>query len=270
MTHSAALAPVLSPKTVPDVTCIDAAVKNASHTLARLARPALPVSTLNALAEFYEERDAKSKEFENLKSQAEDDFAIQQWSMSAFTEDWNASQFWYTDETATVLAQALLDGAHAATRIAVVSAPSVFISLKNLISKLEAHEHPQLTLFEFDRRFNIFREFVYYDFAQPLKLDAGLKGVFDRIICDPPFLSEDCQTKTAMTVQWLVKPALSSGTELVRLISCTGERMADLILRLYSKFGMQNTNFTPKHAKGLSNEFRCYANFTCTSWELSS
>ncbi|KAL9084409.1 MAG: hypothetical protein Q9159_005243 [Coniocarpon cinnabarinum] len=244
MTHSAALAPVLSPKTVPDVT-------------------ALPVSTLNALAEFYEERDAKSKEFENLKSQAEDDFAIQQWSMSAFTEDWNASQFWYTDETATVLAQALLDGAHAATRIAVVSAPSVFISLKNLISKLEAHEHPQLTLFEFDRRFNIFREFVYYDFAQPLKLDAGLKGVFDRIICDPPFL-------TAMTVQWLVKPALSSGTELVRLISCTGERMADLILRLYSKFGMQNTNFTPKHAKGLSNEFRCYANFTCTFWELSS
>lgn len=28
-----------------------------------------------------------------------------------------------------------------------------------------------------------------------MKLPAELKGAFDRIICDPPFLSEDCQTK---------------------------------------------------------------------------
>lgn len=53
--------------------------------------------------------------------------------MEAFTEDWNASQFWYSDETATVLAKQLLDGATDETRIAVVSAPSAFIQLKNLI-----------------------------------------------------------------------------------------------------------------------------------------
>ena len=28
-----------------------------------------------------------------------------------------------------------------------------------------------------------------------MKLPVELKGAFDRIICDPPFLSEDCQTK---------------------------------------------------------------------------
>lgn len=73
--------------------------------------------------------------------------------MDAFTEDWNASQFWvsicyskegnrdvliifgrkYADETAEALARQLLDGATAETRIAVVSAPSVFIQIKNVL-----------------------------------------------------------------------------------------------------------------------------------------
>ena len=57
--------------------------------------------------------------------------------MDAFTEDWNVSQFWYSDETATVLARQLLDGATDETKIAVVSAPSAFIQLKNLLVSRE-------------------------------------------------------------------------------------------------------------------------------------
>jgi hypothetical protein len=53
--------------------------------------------------------------------------------MDAFTEDWNASQFWYSDETAMVLARQLLQGATDESKIAVVSAPSAFIALKNLL-----------------------------------------------------------------------------------------------------------------------------------------
>jgi hypothetical protein len=95
-------------------------------------RRQLSGSALDALKEFYGERDARQKQFENLKSQAEDDFEGKL-SMDAFTEDWNASQFWYNDETATVLARQLLDGATDDTKIAVVSAPSAFIQLKNLM-----------------------------------------------------------------------------------------------------------------------------------------
>jgi len=54
-------------------------------------------------------------------------------SMDSFTEDWNESQFWYSDETAKTLAEQLLDGATAETRIAVISAPSVFVAMKNLL-----------------------------------------------------------------------------------------------------------------------------------------
>ena len=45
------------------------------------------------LKEFNSERDARQKQFEELKNQAEDDFDGKL-SMEAFTEDWNASQFW--------------------------------------------------------------------------------------------------------------------------------------------------------------------------------
>lgn len=39
----------------------------------------------------------------------------------------------YSDETADLLARQLLDGATSETRIAVVSAPSVFVALKNIL-----------------------------------------------------------------------------------------------------------------------------------------
>lgn len=54
---------------------------------------------------------------------------------------------------------------------------------------------PKINLLEFDERFGVFKEFVHYDFEHPTRLPSELKGTFDRIICDPPFLSEDCQTK---------------------------------------------------------------------------
>ncbi|KFG82414.1 N-6 adenine-specific DNA methyltransferase 2 [Metarhizium anisopliae] len=122
----------------------------------------LSAHALAALAEFNAERDVHQSKFEELKAQAEDDAQL---SMTAFTEDWNESQFWYSEETAEVLANELLEASNPKTRI------------------------------EHDPRFGVFSEFVYYDFQQPLKLPNELKGSLDCIICDPPFLSEDCQTK---------------------------------------------------------------------------
>ncbi|EDN95177.1 hypothetical protein SS1G_11052 [Sclerotinia sclerotiorum 1980 UF-70] len=120
--------------------------------------PVLSGSALDALKEFYADRDAHQQKFEALKQRAEDQADGVPLTMDAFAEDWNESQFWYSNETATILAQELLRDAVAETVIAVVSAPSVFIQLKNIV---EAH----------------------------------LKGCADRVICDPPFLSEECQTK---------------------------------------------------------------------------
>lgn len=194
--------------------------------------------------------------------------------MEAFTEDWNASQFWYTDATATTLATQLLENCTAETRICVLSAPSVFLQLKNLLASWERPESEkpgQITLLEFDTRFGVFSEFQFYDFKSPTKLPSEMKGRFDRIIIDPPFLSEDCQTKTALTVRWLAKSWQQTGTDgegALKLIACTGERMEGLIHKLYSKLGVKTTDLVVEHAKGLSNEFRCYANCEGGHWKL--
>lgn len=243
---------------------------------------------MEALASFYSDRDARDKQFEDLKTQAEEDYDGQRtWTMETFAEDWNASQFWvrildlcprtasrsdlvmqYSDETATALAKELLEGASHETHIAVVSAPSVFIQLKNLTADMPTAERPSLTLLEFDERFAVFKnEFVFYDFASPLKLPGDFKGRFDRLVVDPPFLNADCQTKAAMTVRWMSKQRSSSPSP-EKLIICTGERMQSLILKLYGQAQVSTTTFRPVHTKGLSNEFYCYANFASTLWSF--
>ncbi|ROW01825.1 hypothetical protein VPNG_07832 [Cytospora leucostoma] len=237
----------------------------------------LSAHALDALKDFYTDRDARAKRFEQLRAEAEQRAASggggggcgaaestlkYPLSMEAFGEDWNESQFWYSDETATLLAKQLLNGATSETKIAVVSAPSVFIALKNILASYPADApRPALTLLEHDNRFAVFHEFVFYDFKQPIKLPAALQGSIDRIICDPPFLSEDCQTKAALTVRWMSKSKDS------RLIVCTGERMETLVTKLYQSFGLKTTDYEPVHARGLSNEFFCYANVEAEPWQ---
>jgi NADH dehydrogenase (ubiquinone) 1 alpha subcomplex subunit 9 len=60
--------------------------------------------------------------------------------------------------------------------VVVVSAPSVFVQLKNLtVGKPDA---PKLVLLEHDNRFAVFKDqFVFYDFAQPIRL-PGTYGKF--------------------------------------------------------------------------------------------
>ncbi|KAI4121517.1 MAG: hypothetical protein LQ338_006314 [Usnochroma carphineum] len=228
--------------------------------------PKLSADTLAVLGDFYSERAQDEKRFEDLKAQMEQQQCETPLSMNMFSEDWNASQFWYSDDTATLLARQLIDGATTDTKIAIVSAPSAFIQVKNQLAS--ASEVPQITLLEFDQRFDVFREFVHYDFQSPTKLPGDLKGKFDRVLCDPPFLSTDCQTKAALTVRWLSKKnALKPQESSSRWILCTGERMEELIHKLYP--GIRTTTFRPRHAQDrLSNDFRCYANFESEIWKM--
>ncbi|OAA54797.1 n-6 adenine-specific DNA methyltransferase 2 [Niveomyces insectorum RCEF 264] len=243
----------------------------------------LPPSTLEALQAFYAERDEHARRFADLRAAAEaaaeasaqasveaDKLPVPL-SMAAFNEDWNESQFWYSDETARTFAQRLLEGTDASSTVVVVSAPSAFVALKNLVATRSVEQRPRLFLLEHDTRFAVFgAEFVPYDYQEPTKLPSFLRGAADRIICDPPFLSDDCQTKAALTVRWLGKTTKAAETPEapgVRVIVCTGERMAPLITaKLYAAQGVRTTTYEPHHARGLGNEFYCYANFECDDW----
>ncbi|KAI1294127.1 putative N6-adenine methyltransferase-domain-containing protein [Xylaria venustula] len=243
----------------------------------------LSAGALAALTEFYAERDAQTGKLEKLKAEVEADdrnengerdetqkrgdvdvSAPAELSIHTFTEDWNESQFWYSDETADLLARQLLDGTSDDSVVAVVSTPSVFVALRKITAAAGyTGPKPKTFLLEHDYRFAVFPEFVFYDFAQPFQLPAHLKGAVDRIIVDPPFLSDDCQTKMAMTIiGWLARTKDTS----TRVMICTGERMETLVNRLYKPLGVATTTFEPVHS-GLKNEFRCYANFECGAWQ---
>ncbi|KAI5232357.1 N-6 adenine-specific DNA methyltransferase-like protein 2 [Aureobasidium subglaciale] len=180
-------------------------------------RPQLDASTMALLQEFYTERDEREKQFEDLKAKAEDEFDCSKpLSMDLFTESWQDSQFWYKDETATVLAEQLLDGVTEDSKIAVVSAPSVYIQLRNLLNDRERYPiRPKLMLLEFDERFGVFKDdFSFYDYKQPFKLDP------------------------ALTVRWLAKTWEAP----LKLVQCTGERMESLAHKLYGKAARSSHN----------------------------
>lgn len=69
-------------------------------------------------------------------------------------------------------------------------------------------------LFEYDQRFGAYgSDFVFYDYNEPMKFDKVLLNSFDLVVVDPPFLSEECLTKSLQTARSLMKK---------HVILCTG------------------------------------------------
>lgn len=226
----------------------------------------LSSSALDALKQFYAERDAHTEKFAKLQAAAQEKERLaaeeqaQPLSMELFTEDWGKSQFWYKDETANLYARQLLEGATEDMTIAIVSTPSVFVALKNILNAADASQpRPKIFLLEHDNRFAVFPEFVFYDYTQPMKLPASMKGSVSRLMIDPPFLDEDCQTKFALTARWLALPPTASPAP--RFIISTGERCKAMIDKLYRAYSVRPTDYELLHRGGLSNEFYCYTNF---------
>jgi hypothetical protein len=139
----------------------------------------LSPATLLALQQFMGQKDTEEKKFAELKKSSELNFETLK--MQDFAEDWNLSQFWYSNDTADDLAKM----ASTSKRIACIACPSTFLALKRAGTKAN------VTLFEYDPRFEVFgSDFHMYDFNAPLKLDESLLASFDTIYADPPFLSE--------------------------------------------------------------------------------
>ncbi|XP_006894161.1 PREDICTED: N(6)-adenine-specific DNA methyltransferase 2 [Elephantulus edwardii] len=197
--------------------------------------PQLSAHTLAALQEFY----AEQKQRTDLSG--DDKFNI-----GIIEENWQLSQFWYSQETALRLAEEAIAVAGEGGRIACVSAPSVYQKLREL------HRGDISTyLFEYDRRFAVYgEEFIFYDYNNPLDLPKKIVAhSFDIVIADPPYLSEECLRKTSETVKHLTQN---------KILLCTGAIMEEAAAEL---LGVKMCKFIPRHTRNLANEFRCYVNY---------
>ncbi|XP_063187112.1 EEF1A lysine methyltransferase 1 isoform X2 [Chroicocephalus ridibundus] len=167
--------------------------------------PQLSSHTLAALQEFYLEQQQR----EGMKTSQ----GFNQYSVGSIEEDWQLSQFWYSDETASCLANEAVVAAGKGGRIACVSAPSVYQKLKEQDGK-----DFSVCILEYDRRFSVYgEEFIFYDYNHPLNLPENLlPHSFDIVIADPPYLSEECLQKTAETIKYLTKG---------KILLCTGTQV---------------------------------------------
>ncbi|KAI5962100.1 EFM5 [Candida pseudojiufengensis] len=235
----------------------------------------LSAHALAALQEFKTEEKTRLEKFEQLYQESEDKFDQQQApkniTIDDFKEDWQLSQFWYSDETAMILGKALLEGADEDTVVVIASAPSVYAAIKQLPQDEVPTKH--IYLLEYDPRFKVLagnEHFSVYDYNKPNDIPSHLRNKCHRLLIDPPFLEEECQTKSAESAKnLLVKDKTSktkSGDLKYKLISSTGERMHEVVLKNYPDTKM--TDFLPEHKNGLSNEFRCYANFEGFYWKF--
>lgn len=112
----------------------------------------------------------------------------------------------------------------------------------------------RIYLFEYDTRFERLVPssdlFVAYDYNTPLKFPPELRGKIDCVLADPPFLSDECLTRTAMTVRALLKKASS------RTMVCTGGKMEELVPKVFP--GVKRKGWDPRHKGGLANAFACF------------
>ena len=92
-----------------------------------------------------------------------------------------------------------------------------------------------MKLFEYDKRFASVAgdDFVYYDYKNPMSFgqmtnnsEVCLREYFDVVIADPPFLSEECMTKSSVTVKYLAKKD-------AKLLFCTGKLFDEIKYVMY-------------------------------------
>lgn len=133
-------------------------------------------------------------------------------------------------------------------RIALLSCPSLYSSIKKI------HPSGIVRLFEFDTRFAIHSDFVFYDYKDEIRNGINLRSYenyFDIILSDPPFLSQECIENTAKIIRKLRKENAS-------IVMCSGQTAKHWI---EEQLHLNLCGFRPGHDNNLANEFCSYANF---------
>nr|CAG4645694.1 EOG090X0ABW [Lynceus sp. MCZ IZ 141354] len=194
-----------------------------------------------ALLEFLAEKKEREEKLEIIKNSQEQESVVD----IELEENWQLSQFWYDEKTTKTLGEEALRLAGESGSIACISCPTIYRHLRK-----NKPQSCNVKLLEFDTRFAMYGEdFLFYDYRSPLELPRDMQSGFNVVIADPPFLSEECLTKTAVTIKFLAKGAV---------ILCTGAIMEDLAKRLLH---LNLCNFLPHHSNNLANDFRCFSNY---------
>lgn len=196
------------------------------------------------------------------------------------------SQFWYNNSTVRDLVKIAKKTLNPGDKLALISCPTLYKLMKDELETncegmislgliINAYKlfNIAVHLYEYDLRFSVFgSDFIKYDYNTPLKVPQIYQEYYDLVIADPPFLSEECLTKTAETIKYICKEKIILCTGnlakiflmLIELLvlSVLGATMSSLAKVLLN---LDKVNFEPTHRSNLANEFYCFSNYDIDS-----
>ncbi|OIV89506.1 hypothetical protein TanjilG_20425 [Lupinus angustifolius] len=201
--------------------------------------PVLSSHALAALKEFLAEQQSHSATVSDAGDSEE---------VALVSEDWRLSQFWYSSETATTVAEEVLTLCDSVdSRVACIACPTLYAYLKKMDPNVSVQ------LLEYDKRFEQYgSDYTFYDYNHPEELPLELKHSYKVVVADPPYLSEECLKKVAEAISFLIKPRESF------LLLLTGEVQKE---RAAEILGLHPCGFRPQHTSKLGNEFRLFSNY---------
>ncbi|KIM78231.1 hypothetical protein PILCRDRAFT_75814 [Piloderma croceum F 1598] len=185
---------------------------------------------------------------------------------TAFAEDWQLSQFWYTTPFAHRLAEAVHTVIPAPTErsnIAYICCPTGYIASQNL------YQSATPLLLEYDQRFAVAAassggHFIHYDLEEDTLPDT-IKGTVELAIVDPPFLNEGSTEDLFVTNRHLaraLKQVLHPTKGKLVLITSTSVTCLSEVYGSVPQLGpLRLAKLQPEHV-GLKNDFACW-----TTWE---
>jgi len=122
--------------------------------------------------------------------------------LSTTKEAEDLNQYWYSNRSIDAMVRDVeFVCAEETTRACFLSTPSVYFSLCKDV-------RARSWCFDLDEQWKNDRGFVRYDFNAPLDFpnSATLKGTFDMVVIDPPFITREVWEKYTETARFLLKP----------------------------------------------------------------
>mmetsp|Transcript_108294 Transcript_108294/g.233313 ORF Transcript_108294/g.233313 Transcript_108294/m.233313 type:complete len:382 (+) Transcript_108294:98-1243(+) len=126
------------------------------------------------------------------------------------------NQYWYSKDTIQAFVDEVCDCSGTA---ALVSSPSIYFSLPE-------PARGRCKVLDYDRQWEADPGFVFYDFEDPDGIPEGIRGTFDFVLVDPPFITREVWEKYAAATRMLVR---EGGRILCTTIAENREMMHELL-----------------------------------------
>mmetsp|Transcript_1816 Transcript_1816/g.2904 ORF Transcript_1816/g.2904 Transcript_1816/m.2904 type:complete len:183 (+) Transcript_1816:45-593(+) len=155
-------------------------------------------------------------------------------------ENGDYNQYWYSPLTIDRMVEELVE---LKGKIAFLSTPSIYFAVPQDL-------RDSSFCFDYDKKWESDRGFVFYDYKDESNVPAELLGTFDVVVVDPPFIVHEVWEKYAETIKLLLAPG-------GKIILTTVIENADV---LHTMLGVTPTMFQPS-IPNLVYQYNLFTNY---------